>query len=225
MFSVTVTEPITVRDDIGYVSFADFIPCSVRQCVKYILKLWNNTFSNNQCIHLCIKSSRGTQLGWVEQIYKNGSIPRNACMACKTKQQCDLPEKCDYQENVTTGQTDAGQSDPYVPLCFAGNIKFLAKEQRNSIWNCPTVTSNACKITWFTVESLVPLDADVESEVSYILSCTQFCKFPICLFILYDVRKLWPWKVCPYPWSKYYNAVVCIQAVMSKTVLTPLVVI
>ena len=31
----------------------------------------------------------------------------------------------DYQESVTTGQTDrqtdAGQSDPYVPLCFAGN--------------------------------------------------------------------------------------------------------
>ena len=35
------------------------------------------------------------------------------------------------QESVTTGQTDrqththrdAGQSDPYVPLCFAGNTK------------------------------------------------------------------------------------------------------
>ena len=29
----------------------------------------------------------------------------------------------DYQESVTTGQTDARQSDPYVPLCFAGNTK------------------------------------------------------------------------------------------------------
>ena len=33
----------------------------------------------------------------------------------------------DYQESVTTGQThtqtDAGQSDPYVPLCFASNTK------------------------------------------------------------------------------------------------------
>ena len=32
--------------------------------------------------------------------------------------------KRDYQESVTTGQThgqtDAGQSDPYVPLCFTG---------------------------------------------------------------------------------------------------------
>ena len=41
----------------------------------------------------------------------------------------------DYQESVTTGhtdththtqtdgQTEAGQSDPYVPLCFAGDTK------------------------------------------------------------------------------------------------------
>ena len=29
----------------------------------------------------------------------------------------------DYQEKVTNGQTDAGQSDPYVPLCFAGDTK------------------------------------------------------------------------------------------------------
>ena len=33
----------------------------------------------------------------------------------------------DYQESVTTGQTDrqtdAGQSDPYVPLCFAGDTE------------------------------------------------------------------------------------------------------
>ena len=37
----------------------------------------------------------------------------------------------DFQESVTTGQTDthrdgqtdAGQSDPYVPLCFASDTK------------------------------------------------------------------------------------------------------
>ena len=38
--------------------------------------------------------------------------------------------KCDYQESVTTGQTDgqtdAGQSDPYVPLCFAGDTKIIS---------------------------------------------------------------------------------------------------
>ena len=31
-----------------------------------------------------------------------------------------LPRKCDYRTNI---QTDAGQSDPYVPLCFAGDTK------------------------------------------------------------------------------------------------------
>ena len=31
-----------------------------------------------------------------------------------------LPRKCDYR---TDGQTDTGQSDPYVPLCFAGDTK------------------------------------------------------------------------------------------------------
>ena len=39
----------------------------------------------------------------------------------------------DYQENVTTGQThtqtdgqtDPGLSDPYVPLCFAGDTKIV----------------------------------------------------------------------------------------------------
>ena len=31
-----------------------------------------------------------------------------------------LPRKCDYR---TDAQTDAGQSDPYVPLCFAGDPK------------------------------------------------------------------------------------------------------
>ena len=38
---------------------------------------------------------------------------------------CRLRNKamCNYQESVTIGQTDAGQSDPYVPLCLAGNTK------------------------------------------------------------------------------------------------------
>ena len=30
---------------------------------------------------------------------------------------------CDYQESVTTGQTDARQSAHYVPLCFKGDTK------------------------------------------------------------------------------------------------------
>ena len=38
------------------------------------------------------------------------------------------PRKCDYRidrytDRQTDGQTVAGQSDPYVPLCFAGDTK------------------------------------------------------------------------------------------------------
>ena len=33
-----------------------------------------------------------------------------------------LSIKCDYRtDRYTHTQTDAGQSDPYVPLCFAGD--------------------------------------------------------------------------------------------------------
>ena len=39
-----------------------------------------------------------------------------------------LPRKCDYWTDAHThrrmdGQKDARQSDPYVPLCFAGDTK------------------------------------------------------------------------------------------------------
>ena len=48
----------------------------------------------------------------------SGSIPRNARVTCETAT-C----MCDYQESVTTGHTDVGQSYPYVPLCFTGDTK------------------------------------------------------------------------------------------------------
>ena len=39
-----------------------------------------------------------------------------------------LPRKCDYRtDRRTHTQTDAGQSDPYVPLCFAGDTKLIAQ--------------------------------------------------------------------------------------------------
>ena len=38
-----------------------------------------------------------------------------------------LSRKCDYRtDRHTHTQTDAGQSDPYVPLCFAGDTKIVA---------------------------------------------------------------------------------------------------
>ena len=54
---------------------------------------------------------------------------------------CRLPNTAmrDYQESVTTGQTDgqtdARQSDPYVPLCFAGNTKRRALQRVVSVHN------------------------------------------------------------------------------------------
>ena len=48
----------------------------------------------------------------------SGSILRNACVACESTM-------CDYQESGTTRQTDARQSDPYVPLCFAGHTTMM----------------------------------------------------------------------------------------------------
>ena len=50
----------------------------------------------------------------------------------------------DYQESVTTGQTDrhtdgqtdARQSDSYVPLCFAGDTK-IEPDGRTNFTNAP----------------------------------------------------------------------------------------
>ena len=40
-----------------------------------------------------------------------------------------VPRKCDYLTDThTDGQTGAGQSDPYVPLCFAGDTKKLCNQ-------------------------------------------------------------------------------------------------
>ena len=51
-----------------------------------------------------------------------------------------------YQESVTTGQTDGqtdvGQSDPYVPLCFAGDTKMVLTlpSDRNHLY----IEANQC---------------------------------------------------------------------------------
>ena len=56
---------------------------------------------------------------------------------------CCLRNKAmrDYQESVTTGQTDthtqtdARQSDPYVPLCFAGDTKMKYDDNSHKVPN------------------------------------------------------------------------------------------
>ena len=48
-----------------------------------------------------------------------------------------LPRKCDYRTYTQTDrQTDAGQSDPYVPLRFAGDQK--KKNSNNPVQTCYT---------------------------------------------------------------------------------------
>ena len=59
-------------------------------------------------------------------IQRSGSIPRNACVVCET-QLCVTTKKVWLPDRQTHGQTDGQedprQSDPYVPLCFAGDTK------------------------------------------------------------------------------------------------------
>ena len=67
-----------------------------------------------------------------------------------------LPRKCDYRTDTPTDwqtdrQTDTGQSDPYVPLCFAGNTKMSEWDRKTdghrSIGrNCYAVWQNMNKI-------------------------------------------------------------------------------
>ena len=48
----------------------------------------------------------------------------------------------DYQESVTTGQTDTGQSDPYVPLSFAGDTKMAILDYVPT--KCISVSNTSC---------------------------------------------------------------------------------
>ena len=80
----------------------------------------------------------------------SGSILSNACVACKIH----CIAMCDYQESETTGQmdgqTDAGQSDPYVSLCFAGDtIKFAQVFLSNF-----SAFSKVFTIVWFFYKKL-----------------------------------------------------------------------
>ena len=67
---------------------------------------------------------------WVVVKQHSGSIPRNACVAwetylCVATKKVWLPER--------HRQTDAGQSDPYVLLCFVGDTKTVAMFSSNLI--------------------------------------------------------------------------------------------
>ena len=54
-----------------------------------------------------------------------------------------------YQENVTdrqmNRQTDGGQSDPYVPLCFTGDTKIVIHCEKSSV--CITSDCDTMKMS------------------------------------------------------------------------------
>ena len=64
----------------------------------------------------------------------------------------------DYQESVTTGQTDTGQSDSYVPLCFAGDT--------NELWPMLKFLKSRSKVTIKVTCSkfMVPLERPCHKE-------------------------------------------------------------
>ena len=72
----------------------------------------------------------------------SGSIPRNACVACKTKKVW-LSDR--HTHTRTDRKTDAGQSDPYMPLCFVCDTKSrprvgawmgTLKNPTKCLWRC-----------------------------------------------------------------------------------------
>ena len=69
-------------------------------------KPWNLEDSNQPIMHIIVAAFRGMHVSPAKHSY------------------AWLPRKCDYRTDTRTDrQTDAGQSDPYVPLCFAGDTK------------------------------------------------------------------------------------------------------
>ena len=71
------------------------------------------------CPCACLINYRSSYSGKTHKFAHSGSIPRNEKCMCRLR---NIAMR-DYQESVTTGQTDAGQNDPYVPICFAGDSK------------------------------------------------------------------------------------------------------
>ena len=68
---------------------------------------------------------------------KIGSILKNACVTCNYQESVTIGQKDTWTdrrterwtERQTQGQTDAGQSDPYVPLCFEATQKCKKKKK------------------------------------------------------------------------------------------------
>ena len=106
--------------------FINFIYYNVLGHIKYIT-----------CRKLCIllsfcKAFHHGPLQRESFKYQNIVAAFRGMQVSPAKHSYGLSRKCDYH-SVTTGQTDAGQSDPYVSLCFAGDTKMC--ESGSSFWH------------------------------------------------------------------------------------------
>ena len=80
-----------------------------------------------KCRYWCIfgQNNHQRELGL---LLPNNNVVDKRCTVAAFRGMHVLPAKTamrDHQESVTTGQTDAGQSDPYVPQCFADDTERL----------------------------------------------------------------------------------------------------
>ena len=102
----------------------------------------------------------------------------------------DLPRKCDYRTD-----TDAGQSDPYVPLCFAGDI---IKEMAKICFNTLKIIVVKYGEIWFPWRNMVLLYSEncnnfsrlVSSPLSHKSQCNFYLFQPLKIVWLVDVHAL-----------------------------------
>ena len=77
------------------------------------------------------------------------------------------PEKnssmCDYQESVITEQTDGGQSDRYVTLCFASDIITMHLRSMEANTKCNELQTASVLLVTMVIHTCIEL----------VLSCTN----------------------------------------------------
>ena len=93
-----------------------------------------------------------------------------------------LSRKCDYRtDRQTHTQTDAGQSDPYVPLCFAGDTKSFPWHHRNDFAHLHfSLTGNETesKTKNITTQSVASLRTPHMSMIPIVLVTLTFEMWP-----------------------------------------------
>ena len=101
------------------------VACETQLCVT-TKKMWlpdrqTDKQTPDKVILMCRYASQGTQKN---PIWMKDFDFRIMHMSPAKHIYAWLPRKCDCRtDRWTDGQTEAGQSDPYVPLCFAGDTK------------------------------------------------------------------------------------------------------